>query len=158
MSTIDIPKKVREFAGMAEALSELVELADKANAWHQQEAEHQSRLDALEKQIDAKKAEIDLAKKMEAEAGEKVVAIIEKAKKDGAGIIAKATMDADQIRRQAAELIAVAKAKTEEAAASQAKAEASAQAIMDKILSLGDQLSQARAIITRAETIKKAMG
>jgi high-affinity K+ transport system ATPase subunit B len=158
MPNIDIPKKVREFAAMAEALAELVDLADKANAWQQQEAEHQARLAALAEQVAAKRNAVQLADAKEDEARRQAIAIFEQAKKDAATTIAKAAADADTIRKAADEAVEAAKAEESRAEADERKAKANLASLAEQTKLLVAQLAEAQAVIAKADAIKKAMG
>jgi hypothetical protein len=158
MPTIDIPKKVRDFAGMAEALAELVEIADKHNALVQFEAEHATRIAALTEQIAAKQQAVRFAEAQEDEARRQALAIMEQAKIDGQTIIDKAAAEADLIRKAADEAVEAAKAKERKAEADERKAKDNLASLAEQTNLLVAQVAEARAIIAKAEAIKQAMG
>ena len=158
MPAIDIPKKVRDFAGMAEALAALVELADRHNALVQFEAEHASRIAAMADQIKAKQADIVRAEAAEDEARRQALSIIEQAKADAETIKAKADDEAKAIRAAANEAVEAAKVKERRAESDQRKAEANLASLAEQSKLLVAQLAEAQEIIARAEAIKKAMG
>lgn len=150
MSRIDIPKKVREFAGMAEALAGLVELADKANAWQQQEDEHRGRLAQLAKDETAARAilaavatDIDRSK---AEAA----GLLELAKRDAEAIKADAVAEAEKITAAANEAVEAAKAKERRAEADQRKAEKELAEITQRAAVAGAELADINAKIAEA--------
>ena len=152
--TIDIPKKVREFAGMAEALAGLVEIADKHNALVQFEAEHEGRIARLRAD--------------EAAIGERIAA--------GRATVEQASIEANEIDRKAREgaerhageamrkadaILAdaeAAKVKERRAESDQRKAEKKLEQIQATLSHLNAQAIDAHAIIAKAEAIKKAMG
>jgi hypothetical protein len=155
---IDIPKKVREFAGMAEALAGLVELADKANAWQQQEAEHKARLAQLAADESAIRERIAVGERMIAEAQACALVTTDQAKIDGDTIRAKAAADADLIRDAANQAVEVAKAKERRAESDQRKAEAACATCVARLAELEPKVADALATIAKGEAVKKLMG
>lgn len=155
---IDIPKKVREFAGMAEALAELVEIADKANAWQQREDEHRSRLVQLAADEAAIRERIAIAERQEDQARKSALAITDQAKADADTILAKAASEADQIRDAANQAVEIAKAKERRAEADQRKAEAACATCVARLAELEPKVAEAQATIAKAEAVKKLMG
>jgi hypothetical protein len=154
----DIPKKVRELAGMAQALAELVEFADQANARDQIEAEHKTRIVQLAADEAAVRERVTVANVALADAEKRALAVYDQAKADADTIRAKAAAEADQIRDAAAQAVEAAKAKERRAEADQRKAEAACATCVARLAELEPKVAEALATIAKVEAAKKALG
>lgn len=156
--SIEISKQIRQLAGMTKALQDLADLADQVNGQDQYEAEHAARLAELAKQ--ERELAQAIAAKQEAMlvVERQMVAVVEDAKVEAAGIVTKAKRLADDLVRDAErqaeqqqQVFKAAKAKADEHQTRGA-------ALFKEASALEEQVAAAKAVIAKAEAIKAAMG
>lgn len=155
---IDIPKALLPLANAAQALADLMAIAQKANSLEQVEVEHKARLTAITKDADAVKSALVAAQAGIKAAEASAAKVIADAKDAGDKAAAAVLAAANDERARALEAVAAAKKAEAVSEAEERRAKKRLGEIEQKLAILEPQVAAAESTIAKAEAIKRAMG